>query len=104
MCLTLHNQLTLLQDLLNEQINYKSVSIDEYTQIKKVIQKLMKNKMLNPELQQILPEIYHFGIKGELVSSIKEHVKNYDTKLPIWLQIIERSKITIHYINNKKIQ
>lgn len=104
MCLTQHNQLTLLKNLLHEQITYQTVSIEEYTQIKKVIQKLMTNNIINSELKQILPEIYHFGIKGELVSSIKEHINNHEPQLTHWIDIIERSKITTHYINDKKIQ
>lgn len=104
MCLTLHNQLTLLQDLLTEQLTNQVVSVEEYTQIKKVIQKLMISKLLNSELQQILPEIYHFGIKGELTSSINDHVNSYERKLIVWLQMIEYTKTLLPYIDDKKIQ
>jgi len=92
MCLTLRNQLTLLHDLLYEQITYKTVHLYEYKQIKKIIQQLMKQPTLNSELHQILPEIYYFGIKGELASSTIDHVKINEQKLLTWLQIIEHAK------------
>ena len=92
MCLTLRNQLTLLHDLLYEQITYNTVHLYEYKQIKKIIQQLMKQQTLNRELHQILPEIYYFGIKGELASSTTDHVKINEQKLLTWLQIIEHAK------------
>jgi|SRR5690625_2262232 len=95
MCLSLHNQLTLLHDLLDEQLTLKSVSIDEYYQIKKLIQAMMKNKTIEHELQAILPEIYNYGIKGELVSSFDDHVKAYEHKIPEWLQLIQQTKTKI---------
>lgn len=92
MCLTLRNQLTLLHDLLYEQITYKTVHLYEYKKIKNIIQQLMKQQTLSRELQQILPEIYYFGIQGELTSSTVDHVKINEKKLLAWLQIISYAK------------
>lgn len=95
MCLTIHNQLTLLHNLLYEQITLRTDNIEEYYQIKKTIQMIIKNKTIEKELHAILPEIYSYGIEGERVSSFDEHIRAYEHKIPIWLQLIEESKTKI---------
>lgn len=95
MCLTIHNQLTLLHDLLDEQISLKAVSVGEYQQIKKLVQTITKEKEIAKELHAILPEIYSYGIKGERVSSLDEHVTEYESKIRNWMQQIQQTKTSI---------
>jgi len=63
MCLTLRNQLTLIHDLLYEQITYNTVHLYEYKQIKKIIQQLMK--------QQTLIENYTKYYRKSIISELK---------------------------------
>lgn len=100
MCLTIHNQLTLLHDLLDEQIKLKSVSVNEYKQIKKLVQTMTTNKKIEEELQAILPEIYCYGIKGEQVSSFDDHIMDNEQNIQQWLQLIQQTKMNIDSTSN----
>lgn len=92
MYLSEQNQLTLLHDLLDDQITYKTVSIDEYKQIKKLVQALMTNESAKGELLNVLPEIYYYGIKGEHAQSLYCHIYEHEHKIKQWLMLINQMK------------
>lgn len=93
MHLSIQNQLTLLHDLLDEQITYKKVSIDEYKQIKKLVQSIITNRDVEGELLNILPEIYYYGIKGENAQSYFAHITENEQKIKRWLRMINQVKL-----------
>lgn len=94
--LTVNNQLTLLYDLLDEQRTYPTLSIDEYRQIKRLVRTITANKLIIDEkLHFILPEIYNYSIKGELVQSLQEHVATNKNNIEKWLMTIKQTKRTI---------
>jgi hypothetical protein len=92
MYLSIQNQLTLLHDLLDEQITYKKVSIDEYKQIKKLVQSIITNRHIESELLNILPEIYYYGIKGENAQSFFSHIIENEHKIKRWLFMLNKVK------------
>lgn len=92
MCLTIHNQLTLLHDLLDDQLTYNTVSMDEYRQIKKLVQSMIVQRQVGQELLSILPEIYYFGIKGENAHSFSAHIHENKQKIKYWLHLINQTK------------
>lgn len=92
MTLTLHNQLKLLYDLLDEQLIYRSGDLAEFIQIKKLVQSIMSSNVLqDTELTKYLPEIYHYGIVGEKIQCDKEHITSYKNKIDVWKKAILRS-------------
>jgi len=95
MYLTTHNQLTLLHDLLDEQVTLKDVSSYEYKQIKRLVQAIILNKEMDNELLTILPEIYYYGIQGEKTFAIDQHIEANKRKIKRWLTLINRSKQNI---------
>jgi len=95
MYLTVQNQLTLLHDLLDEQVTFKSVSMNEYKQIKKLVQTIIANKDMDQELLTILPEIYYYGIKGEVAQSDTDHIISNENNIQKWLEAINRTKLNI---------
>lgn len=91
--LTVNNQLTLLHDLLDEQRTYSTVSIDEYQQIKKLVKTITANNRIDDkDLHLILPEIYNYGIKGEIVQSLQEHIESNKKNIEKWLNTIKKTK------------
>lgn len=96
MCLTVHNQLTLLHDLLDEQMTYKTITANEYGRIKKLVQSMILSKQLDPDLLNMLPEIYYYGIKGEIAHSFPEHINENIENIQKWLATINKTKQTIH--------
>ncbi|MBO1003286.1 YtzH-like family protein [Pseudogracilibacillus auburnensis] len=95
MYLTVHNQLTLLHDLLDEQVTFKTVSMNEYRQIKKLVQTMIANKEMDGELLTVLPEIYYYGIKGEIAHSFSDHISENENNIQKWLETINRTKTNI---------
>jgi len=95
MYLTVHNQLTLLHDLLDEQMTFKTVSTEEYRQIKKLVQTMICNKEIDSELLTVLPEIYYYGIKGEIAHSFTDHIDENEMNIQKWLDTINRTKMNI---------
>jgi hypothetical protein len=95
MYLTVHNQLTLLHDLLDEQVTYKTVSMNEYRQIKKLVQAMIANKGMDHALVSVLPEIYYYGIKGEIAHSFDEHITENENNIEKWLETINKTKYNI---------
>lgn len=93
MCLTVHNQLTLLHDLLDEQLLYKTVEMEEYRQIKKLVQAMICHKNTDLALKNILPEIYYYSIKGETVHSYSEHIVYNEANIQKWLQTIKKARM-----------
>lgn len=92
MYLTVHNQLTLLHDLLDEQMTFKTVSMNEYKQIKKLVQTMIANKEIDHELLAVLPQIYYYGIKGEIAQSFSDHISENENNIKKWLETINRTK------------
>lgn len=91
--LTVNNQLTLLYDLLDEQRTYPTISINEYRQIKRIVQTITANKLIvDQDLTFILPEIYNYGIKGEHVQSLQEHIDTNKQNIEKWLNTIKKTK------------
>ncbi|HLS66694.1 MAG TPA: YtzH-like family protein [Pseudogracilibacillus sp.] len=92
MYLNVHNQLTLLHDLLDEQRTLKIDSTNEYKHIKKLVQTIIKNDNMNEELLTVLPEIYYYGMKGERALSVTEHIEQNICNIEKWLVLINRTK------------
>lgn len=91
--LTVNNQLTLLYDLLDEHRTYSTISLNEYKQIKRLVQTITAhNQITDEELNCILPEIYNYSIKGEFVQSLKEHIETNKQNIEKWLNTIKRTK------------
>ncbi|HLS23621.1 MAG TPA: YtzH-like family protein [Pseudogracilibacillus sp.] len=95
MYLSIQNQLTLLHDLLNDHITYKTVSIDEYKQIKKLVQSIITNRKIEEQLLTILPEIYYYSIKGESAQSLPSHILENEQKIKRWLTMINEVKLHV---------
>src|SRR5690625_2528707 len=95
MYLSVQNQLTLLHDLLDDQLTYKTVSIDEYKQIKKLVRAIVANRNIKGELESVLPEIYYYGIKGENAQSLFAHIIENEQKIKQCLKMINRVKLNI---------
>jgi len=95
MYLTVHNQLTLLHDLLDEQATYQSVTFNEYRQIKRLVQAMIANKTMDQDLLTVLPEIYYYGIKGERSYSPIDHIIENEANIRKWVKTIHRAKLNI---------
>ena len=90
MTLTVQNQLTLLHDLLDEQMSHKNGSVAEYQQIKRLVQSLTANKQVsNGQLLQLLPEIYNYGLQGEIAQSLPEHITTNKANIETWKNVIQ---------------
>lgn len=95
MYLTVNNQLTMLHDLLDEQLIYKTVTREEYKRIKSLVQTIMTNGQIESELLSILPQIYYFGIKGENANSFLNHITDNEANIEEWLHAINETKMNI---------
>lgn len=94
MTLTIQNQLTLLHDLLDEQITDKSGSIAEYQQIKRLVQTMIsKNYITDGQLLNLLPEIYNYGLRGEIAQCLTEHIVSNEENIEIWKNAILETKL-----------
>lgn len=95
MTLTVHNQLTLLHDLLDEQMADNSGSIAEYQQIKRLVQSMMaKNAISDEQLLQLLPEIYNYGRQGEIAQSLPEHIESNKENIENWKSVIQQNSLS----------
>ena len=92
MYLTLNNQLTLLHDLLDEQLIYKTVTGEEYKRIKSLVQSMMANDQFDAKFLSLLPQIYYYGIKGENVHSYLDHINENEANIEQWIQAINETK------------
>lgn len=95
MYLSVQNQLTLLQDLLDDHVTYKTVTVDEYRQIKKLVQAIMTNRNVKGELLNVLPEIYYYGIKGENAQSLAAHIVDHEQKIRQWVMMINQVRLNV---------
>lgn len=93
MYLSIHNQLTLLHDLLHEQLTYGPDVSYDYKRMKKLIQTIIAHRQLDPDLLNILPEIYYFCLKGEHAQSFSLHIQDNKHNIQRWLHLINRSKL-----------
>lgn len=94
MTLTIQNQLKFLHDILEEQIIDKTASVNDYQQIKKLVQSIMcSNSINNEQLFQILPEIYYYGIQGENVQCLQEHIKSNEENIKQWKTTLIKTEI-----------
>lgn len=94
MTLTVHNQLTLLHDLLDEHVSHKNGNVAEYQQIKRLVQSLTANHQIsNDQLIQLLPEIYNYGLQGEIAQSLSDHITDNKDNIETWKQIIQQTNL-----------
>jgi|SRR5690625_4524779 len=92
MNLSIQNKLTLLHDLLDEQITYKSISVNECRHIKRLVQSIVVNRHISHDLKNILPEIYYYGIKGEHAQSLLNHITDHEHRIKRWLYLLHQVK------------
>src|SRR5699024_5627179 len=92
MILTMHNQLTLLHDLLEEQLLYKSVTEAEYKRIKALVRSIMAHQHNSDHFSILLPELYYYSIKGENAHSFIDHITENEANIKKWLQAINQIK------------
>jgi len=91
MTLSVHDQLRLLHDLLDEQIVENTGSIAEYQQIKRLIKEMIaKDKISDEQLLNLLPEIYNYGRLGEIAQSSPEHIMTNTDNIENWKNVIEQ--------------
>ncbi|MCT2535030.1 YtzH-like family protein [Aquibacillus koreensis] len=89
MSLNVNDQLHVLYDLLSEQSEDCCGSVSECQQIKRLVQSLISNESVNnQELQQLLPEIYNYGRKGEIAQNLEEHISTNQQNLKTWVDVI----------------
>lgn len=93
MVLNVFSQLDVLHNLLNQHLNNNTGSIEEYQQIKRIVQEIStKNNFNDEELLQFLPELYHYGLQGEIAQSLQEHVLTNKQNLENWTNTIQEIK------------
>lgn len=94
MTLTVADQLNLLHDLLDEQILESSGSVSEYQQIKRLVKTLIAtNNISDEQMLQLLPEIYHYGLKGEVAQSLSEHITTNKENIETWKNAIQQVQL-----------
>lgn len=94
MTLSTNDQLKLLYDLLEEHLSEFTGSVSEYQQIKRVVQSLIsKDKIVDEQLLQVLPEIYNYGLQGESVQSLTEHISTNSKNIESWKSVIQENKL-----------
>lgn len=90
--LTVNDQLMVLHDILSEQSEEQSGDIAEYGQIKRIIQKLTATGNITDEqLLSLLPEIYNYGLQGEQVQNVEEHITTNKSNIETWTSQLNRS-------------
>lgn len=93
MVLNVFSQLNILSELLNQHLSNNTGSIEEYQQIKRIVQEIStKNNFTDEELLQFLPELYHYGLQGEIAQSLQEHVSTNKQNLISWTNAINEIK------------
>ncbi|WP_284139874.1 MULTISPECIES: YtzH-like family protein [unclassified Virgibacillus] len=91
MTLNTSHLLTLLSDILDEHQTDLNGEVAEYQQIKRLVKTMIaQNHITDEQLQQMLPEIYNYGIKGETVQNMQEHIDSNKNNIEQWLQTIDR--------------
>lgn len=96
MSLSLNNQLTLLHDLLDEQMIYQTGNINEYKQIKRIVKSIVaSNQITNEQLLALLPEIYYYGIQGEHAQNMNELIVDYGDSIDHWKTIITETSLDL---------
>lgn len=94
MTLSVHNQLRLLQDLLDEQQLERTGSVAEYQQIKRLVHSILsQNSTTDEQLLQLLPEIYLYGQKGESTRNQPQHIMAYKADIGHWINAIRQSNL-----------
>ncbi|WP_404453722.1 YtzH-like family protein [Virgibacillus necropolis] len=92
--LTVNDQLSVLYDILTEQSEECYADINEYKQIKRIIQTLMaKDSVTDEQLLSLLPEIYNYGIQGENAQNLEEHITTNKSNIETWTSYINQSNL-----------
>src|SRR5699024_6586838 len=92
MILTMHNQLTLLHDLVDEQLLYKSVTEAEYKRIKTLIRSIISHQHNGHHYSRLHAELYYYSIKGQHAHSFIDHITENEANIKKWLQAINQIK------------
>lgn len=92
--LTSNDQLMVLHDILTEQSEECCGDIAEYKQIKRIIQALMaKDSITDEQLLTLLPEIYNYGLQGEQVQNLEEHITTNKSNIETWTSYLNQSNL-----------
>ncbi|MFZ3579817.1 YtzH-like family protein [Virgibacillus sp. DJP39] len=92
--LTVNDQLMVLHDILTEQSEDCCADVNEYKQIKRIIQTLMaKDSISDEQLLALLPQIYNYGIQGEQAQNLEEHITTNKTNIDTWTDYINTTNL-----------
>ncbi|WP_077621261.1 YtzH-like family protein [Sediminibacillus massiliensis] len=84
------NQLSVLYDILSEHSEECCGSVAECQQVQRIVKSMIaSNSIQDPELKQLLPEIYDYSRQGELVQNLDDHINTNRENLQNWVNSIQ---------------
>src|SRR5699024_9517751 len=92
MILTMHNQLKLLHDLLDEQLLYKYVTEAEYKRIKALVRSIIAHQHNDYHITILLLGVYYYSIKEKNAHSFIDQITENEANIKKWLQAINQIK------------
>lgn len=83
-----HDQVNLLKDILSEHQSECCGTVAECEQLERVIKSLMVNSNTNPNVKNMLEDIYTYSQSGKNSTELNQHIQSHQDQLSQWVEDI----------------
>ncbi|MBM7606133.1 putative Zn-dependent peptidase [Metabacillus crassostreae] len=83
-----HDQVNLLKDILSEHQSECCGTVAECEQLERVIKSLMVNSNTNPNVKNMLEDIYTYSQSGKNSTELNQHIQSHQEQLSQWVEDI----------------
>ncbi|TXC90259.1 hypothetical protein FS935_14490 [Metabacillus litoralis] len=83
-----HDQVNLLKDILSEHQSECCGTVAECEQLERVIKSLMVNSNTNPNVKNMLEDIYTYSQSGKNSTELDQHIQSHQEQLSQWVEDI----------------
>jgi YtzH-like protein len=79
------HQMTILKDILSNQQTDCCGTVSECEQIERLVKSLMTNENVQPQVKNVLPDIYTYGQAGKYSANLDDHILSHQQQLTKWM-------------------
>lgn len=88
MPLDLHNQISVLMDILSNQQTDCCGTVAECEQLERLVKSMLNNENLSSEAKNVLMDVYQYSQNGKNTQHLDEHILSHQQEISQWINDI----------------
>ncbi|KAA0549047.1 hypothetical protein FZW96_03800 [Bacillus sp. BGMRC 2118] len=90
MPLDLHNQISVLMDILSNQQTDCCGTVAECEQLERLVKSMLTNEHLSSEAKNVLMDVYQYSQNGKYSAHLDDHILSHQQDISRWIDDIHQ--------------